>query len=209
MADLRRSARRAAGFTMIELLVVLVLAGILMAFMAPFLDRFLQRNKIEGVTRQTGTLMQVARLESLRGRSPVRVMADYDGDVVYAFADLDRDGAFDAAKDRELGRYPLPRGVSFWGAGDESPEQADALINFDDDSSCSECPRGGWEEFKTDGSAVQTGAIRFGDERGNFLAVAVTARATGTVEIRTFEPERRDYWVLGEVGGRGKSWEWY
>lgn len=209
MADLRRSARRAAGFTMIELLVVLALAGILMAFMAPFLHRFLERNKIEGVARQTATLIQVARLESLRGRSPVRVLADYDGDVVYGFVDLDRNGTLDAAKDRELGRYPLPKGVSFWGAEDESPEQVDALINFDDGPACSNCPRGGWEEFKNDGSAVQTGAIRFGDRRGNFLEVAVTSLATGKVEIRKFDPESGDYWVQGEVGGRGKSWEWY
>lgn len=208
MADLR-SARRAAGFTLIEVLVVLVLAGILMAFTAPFLDRFLQRNKIEGIARQTATLMQVARLESLRGRAPVRVVADYDGDVVYAFADHNRNGVLDAAPDRELARHPLPKGVSFWGAENEAPEQADALGHFDDDSSCSECPRGGWEEFKTDGSAVQTGAIRFGDERGNFLEVNVTSLATGKIEVRKYDPESEAYWVQGEVGGRGKSWEWY
>jgi prepilin-type N-terminal cleavage/methylation domain-containing protein len=208
MVDLR-SARRAAGFTLIEVLVVLVLAGILMAFTAPFLDRFLQRNKIEGITRQTGTVMQVARLESLRGRAPVRVVADYDGDQVYAFADFNRNGVLDAATDRELARYPLPKGVSFWGAENAEPEQADALINFDDDSSCSSCPEGGWADFKTDGAAARTGAIRFGDERGNFLEVNITSLATGKIEIRKYDPESKEYWVQGEVGGKGKSWEWY
>lgn len=208
MADLR-SVRRAAGFTLIEVLVVLVLAGILMAFTAPSLGRFLQRNKIEGMARQTGTLMQVARLESLRGRAPVRVVADYDGDQVYAFADFNRNGVLDAAGDRELGRYPLPKGVSFWAAENAAPEQADALITFDDDSSCSSCPAGGWADFKNDGTAARTGAIRFGDERGNFLEVNITSLATGKVEIRKYDPVSGAYWVQGEVGGQGKSWQWY
>jgi prepilin-type N-terminal cleavage/methylation domain-containing protein len=208
MADLR-GARRAAGFTLIEVLVVLVVAGIFMAFMTPSLFRFLQRSKIEGITRETGTMLQVARLESLRGRAPVRVVADYDSDQVYAFADLNRDGLLDAGTDRELARYPLPKGVSFWGAENTEPEQADALVTFDDDTSCSSCPAGGWADFKTDGTAAQTGAIRFGDERGNFLEVNITSLATGKVEIRKYDPESRQYWVQGEVGGRGKSWEWY
>lgn len=208
MADLR-SARRAAGFTLIEVLVVLVLAGILMVFTVPRLDRYLHRNKIEGVARQTGTLMQVARLESLRGRAPVRVVADYDGDAVYAFVDQNLNGVLDAAPDRELARHPLPKGVSFWAAGNAAPEQADALVNFDDDTSCSSCPPGGWADFKNDGSAAQTGSIRFGDERGNFLEVNITSLATGKTEIRKYDPESGEYWAQGEVGGAGKSWVWY
>lgn len=204
-----RCRRRDAGFSLIEVLVVLVLAGLLMAFMAPFLDRYIHRGKIEGVTRQTATLFQVARIESLRGRAPSRVMADYDNDQVYAFVDFNRNGVLDAATDRELGRVPLPRGVAFWAEEDGEPEEANALITFDDDSSCDDCPRGGWEEYNTDGSARQTGAVRFGDQRGNFLEVRVTSAATGKVEIRKHDRETDAYWIQGEVAGKGKSWEWH
>jgi prepilin-type N-terminal cleavage/methylation domain-containing protein len=207
MSDLRGS-RRAAGFTLIELLVVLAIAGVLLFMTVPPLHRFMYRGKIEGTARQTAALMQMARLEALKRNIPARVALDFDKDQVYAFADLDRDGAYDIAKDRELGRITLPRNVAFQAAEDGAPEAADALVKFDD-KSCAAVTKGGCEDFNPDGTAANSGAVRFGDARGNFLEVRVTSVATGKIEIRKYDPASKDYWLQGEVGGHGGSWEWY
>lgn len=206
MRDLRGS-RPAAGFTLIELLVVLAIAGVLLLLTIPALDRFMHRGKIEGAARQTAVLFQAARMEALKRNVPARVVADFDTDQVYAFADLDRDGAFDAAKDRELGRLMLPKNVLFRAAEDGAPEGTNALVSFDD-TPCAAVTRGGCEDFNPDGTASAGGAIRFGDPRQNYLEVRVTSVATAKVEIRKYDPASNAYWVQGEVGGAGKSWEW-
>lgn len=209
MSRLHRS-ERTAGYSLIELLVVFVFLVILATFTLPPLFQYIHRGKMEGIVRETSFLMQAARMEAIRANFPTRVGADFTSDEIYAFTDLDRDGAFDPAKDRQLGRYPLPSHVLFRAAEDTAAEEVNALVNFDDGKTCpGACPPGGWADFRPDGSALEPGAFRFGDERGNFLEVRITTAATGRVEVRKYDPATREYWPQGEVGGQGRSWEWF
>jgi prepilin-type N-terminal cleavage/methylation domain-containing protein len=209
MSRLHRS-HRTAGFSLAELLVVLVVLVLVATFTVPPLLGYIHRGKMEGIARQTALQMQAARMEAIRANVPTRVVADFAADEIYAFTDLDRDGAFDPARDRFLGRQPLPSHVFFRAAEDTAAEDVNALINFDDGRSCpGTCPPGGWADFRPDGSALKPGAFRFGDERGNCLEVRITTAATGRVEVRKYDPVSGEYWPQGEVGGQGKSWEWF
>jgi prepilin-type N-terminal cleavage/methylation domain-containing protein len=196
-----RAARRNAGFTMIELLVVLALIGVLLTLGIPALNNFIHRSKIEGIARQTAALMQLARFQAIKLNGTTRVAASYATDEVYAFFDADiADGpTFNAAVDRELGRYKLPNGVRFWAAKD-SPEGKSALTLGDNDEDCDTCPTTSWEEFRPDGTAAKPGAMRFGDERENYLEVRVATAATGRVQVAKFDPARNNYFVQGDGG---------
>jgi prepilin-type N-terminal cleavage/methylation domain-containing protein len=206
-----RTRTRTAGFSLIELLVVIAILSVIILISLPALDRMLQRGRIESSVRTTKSLMQVARLESIKRSLPTRVVADFDSDRILAYTDLNNSGApFEEGTDRLLGSARLPRGVTFWGEEDGSPEGANALINFDANT-CVGCPAGGWVQFNPDGSADLTGAIRFADPRGNYLEVAVTTVATGKVVIRKHDEDTDQYWPQGEVprGTKAVTWEWH
>lgn len=214
MTDPRPSRRpnrgftRSGGFTMIELLVTLAILGVILTFGMPALNNFIARSKLEGIARQTASLMQLARFEAIKKSGTARVVVDYATDEVYAFYDADPAAGpvFDPAVDRELGRYKLPNGVSFWAGTDTAPEGNDALENFDDSNSCSgTCPPGGWEEFRSDGTAAKEGAIRFGDVNKNYLELRVVTTASGRTEIRKFDPTDNKYYLQGEDK---RTWKW-
>lgn len=208
---LRRPPFRTRGFTLIELLVVIAMVAIIVLISFPAIDRMLQRGKIEGAVRTTKSMMQIARLESIKRSLPVLVEADFDSNQVIAFTDMNSTGGlFEEGTDRLLSRMRLPSGVFFHGEEDPDPKGPNALINFDSNT-CSGCPAGGWVQFNPDGSASLVGAIRLADGRGNYLEVAVTTMATGKVEIRKHDPVNDRYYVQGEVprGTRGVTWEWF
>src|ERR1044072_3504039 len=174
--------RRSAGFTLIELLVVIPIMGALLTLGVPALANFTQRSKIEGVARQTVNLMQVARFDSIKHSLPARVVVDYAADEVYAFTDMNPDDGpvYVPNVDRELGRFGLPNGIFFRAAEDGAPEEAGALDAFDEGNDCGGgCPAGAWEELRSDASAAELGAIRFGDKRDNYLEVRVVTAPTG------------------------------
>ena len=69
--------------------------------------------------------------------------------------------------------------------------------------------------FQPGGSVRDSGAIRFGDKRGNILEVRVEPRSTARVEIRKFHPDPPwggppGFFPAGRHEGSGKPmWEWY
>lgn len=137
--------------------------------------------------------------------------ADLDGDLESNRLDPDDDNDgvldgedFDDAADLVLTQLRLPNGVYFWGAPDGAPEGANAL----DDFGCSgSCPDGGFKDFLPTGSVrkaasdtAQTGALRLGDTRGNYLEVWIATPATGRVELRKYEG--------GAYRDRDDGWTW-
>lgn len=76
------SVSRHAGFTMIELLVVLLVALVLMLLSAPELMRYYIRSQLEGVARETSFVLQRAKYRAIKNGQPVQICADEAGRVV-------------------------------------------------------------------------------------------------------------------------------
>lgn len=77
-----KSVSRDAGFTMIELLVVLLVALVLMTLSAPELLKYYIRSQLEGVARQTSFILQKARFEAIKNSQQMEVCANTTDKVV-------------------------------------------------------------------------------------------------------------------------------
>jgi type II secretory pathway pseudopilin PulG len=194
----------AAGFTLLEVLIILALIAIMVAIGVPSLQRYVYQGRIEGIARQTAMLMNRARMEAVRRGVPVVVRADYDSDQIIAFTDVNDSagvpgsnlaydpgaGTATGAADYEFARLTLPSKVWFWGANpagspDPSPEGANAVEGFTAQPTLT--PNAA--VFKANGSIAEQGAFRFGDGRGNFLEVRVAPTATARVRILKFNDD--------------------
>lgn len=209
---MHRSSRRRlqSGFTVIEMIVIVAVIGIMATIGIPNLLRVIHRAKIEGIARETSTLMQRARSESVRQNVPTVVRFDLTRNEVVAFADVDGvavatppdmfynpvAGEPHRTTDYEIGRYQLPENVLF----QEPP--ADGLGPVKDFTD------NGTELvaiFDPNGSIRDTGAVRFGDLRGNFLEIRVEPAATARVQMRKWDPDLNDWQTRNQ---NDKPWVW-
>jgi Tfp pilus assembly protein PilE len=173
-----RPVSRDAGFTMIELLTILLVALVLALMSYPELAKYHIRSQIEGLARSASLAMQQARYRAMKDSQSVRICADTaKGEIT---------GATGAA---DFARLPLPKTVKF-----EAPPSQTA-IDVD----------GGCFVFQPDGSVEKPGAFRIADVRGNFLEVRVEPRATARVQVRKWD-ETDGKWYTRSQGG--KAWEW-
>lgn len=191
--------QHAAGFTLIEVLVVLILFGIIAMLGFPALQNMIARSRLEGTVRQMGTLMQQARYEAIKNSTPVSVRIDIPGRVVTAFRDDRTIGTFgtqdvgEAVVGPESG-LPLPRFIEF------SAPTAQAVVEGFHPASPTTA---GWVSFASDGSVAAQGAFRVGDNRGNFLEIAVEPAATARIEMRKW-----DGTAFVAQGTDSKPWAW-
>ena len=68
------ATRGARGFTLIELMVVVVLASVVVALAAPSFNGMLARKRLEGAALELGTDLQYARSEAVQRNAPVGVV---------------------------------------------------------------------------------------------------------------------------------------
>ena len=215
---------RSSGFNLLEMLVVLVVMGVIVALGVPALLNTLNRNKMDGTAREAATMMQAARFEAIKRGVRAGVTQDFDlgfaENALISFVDIAADGVFvedpngngqvDVGEDVQLGRYGLPRGVALAGPGDIAANvHTHASTGFD------EVGDEGTVLFSSDGSAVKAGAFRFSDNRGNSLEARVEPRTTARIFVQKYDgpiPPPGDpvaeaaLWL--EPGEGGSPWEW-
>ena len=206
-----RRQRLRSGFTVIEMIVVVAVIGIMATIGIPNLIRVIHRAKIEGIARETSVLMQRARSESVRQNVPTVVRVDLARSEIVAFADVDGpalgdppDSIFNPVvgephrtTDYELGRYTLPNNVLFQAPGAAPfPVPVKDFTDVGPDKVAI---------FDPNGSIRDTGAIRYADQRGNFLEVRVTPAATARVQLRKWDPDLVDWQTRNQ---NDKPWVW-
>ncbi len=215
-----RSVRGEAGFTILEMLVVLVIFGFMVAVSVPTLTRFTHRANLEQTARQTEQLMLVARREAVKSNVTTNVVYDYSSNQVYAYADANGNNYEDPGE-KELGRIRLPQQVYFWSGEDAAPKGANALVPWNPSGvvTCTpSCPTGGITAFLPDGTPNGTAfsnttgfihLVHFGDKKdssgkGNFLELGVLS--IGKIELRKYDPTTGKYLLRDE---NGTPWTWY
>jgi prepilin-type N-terminal cleavage/methylation domain-containing protein len=206
-----REPRIQAGFSLIELVVVLAVIGLLALWGIPAFLNTLNRTRLVNSAREIATLMQVGRLEAIK-------KGGLNGDLKNRVAAVRYDGAgtfqlvVDETPDSPTplwnpipkgGAYHLPTGV-FLQAPTEAIEGAKAIDAWDTD------PTDSYPGpiFLSDGSAEIAGAFRIADTRGNYLEVRIAFPATGKVVIQKWfgggDPDTNWY----ENGEGGNHWQW-
>lgn len=74
-----RAAHRPRGFTLIEMVVVMVLGVLLVGMAVPAMQAMVARVRLEGVVNELGVDLQYARAEAVRRRDAVAVQVDAQG----------------------------------------------------------------------------------------------------------------------------------
>lgn len=205
-----RPARRAAGFTLIELFVVLAVLAIAVALGIPAIHNLIIRSKTEGFAREASVVMQRTRLEAIKMSREGVVHLDPAERRLVAFLDADRDGTFNPdpsapyrSADYVLGSLDLPANVDFKDENGNTGRNSvvgltQVEVNTQDQPAA---------VFQPDGSVAAVGAFRIGDVRGNVLEVRVDPAATGRVGVlkwqngkwlATVDPSDENY----------EPWEW-
>ena len=199
MLDLRR---RDSGFTLLEILVVLVVLLIAAAILVPAVQKVLQRGKVEGFVRETGVSMQRVRSEAIKHGAPGIVEIDPAAAEVLLYIDIEGDGQFSPAPGANPGttdvlvsRYVLPPAIVL-----ASPDGQPPVVGFSDSGGLLN-----HAVFLPDGSIEETGAFRFSDGNRNFFELAVEPRATARIQIRKWHEGQERFVAAGEEPG----WRWY
>jgi len=199
-------ARGDAGFTFVEIMIVVMLIGFMAVWGYPALLKTLNRLKLTSTAREASVFLQRARMEAIKrgGETEVNYFNAADCPLgvpcLLAFADVDGDGIYIAANDDVIaGPYPLARGIQLWGPPDGAAEGANAIVGWDEGATPSPGP-----VYTSDGSTTSAGAFRFRDPNGNFLEVRVEFTGTGKPTIQKWFGGTTWY----ENGEEGNTWTW-
>lgn len=206
----RPEGRSEAGFSLVELLIVLVMIGLMAVWGIPALLNTLNRTRLVNSSRELATLIQVARLEAIKKggingdlRNRVSVVRwDKDHRALQVLLDESPNGSWDPAT--PIGTpYTLPNGVNMQ-APNETIDGAKSVVGWDDAGDADDYPG---PTFLSDGSVLRAGAFRIADTRGNFLEVRIDFPATGKVVIQKWfggDPDT-DWFENGEANHK---WTW-
>ncbi len=180
----------AAGFTLLEVLIIVLIIGIMVVIAIPLTLRQLTRLRIEGFAEQTSSLMQATRGRAIRDNA----------DHTVEWVDLDSDTVLDAIS-----------GVT--GLGVETSEAvtlsfAERGLSINNDAPCLAETTDGKAHvapplsYDSRGTANDLVAFCLEDPAGNILQIAVDTPG-GPPKIRKYLP------AAGKFSPEVWEWEWY
>ena len=205
-----RKNRPPGGFTLVEIIVGLAIIGVLFAIGVPVALRTIHTAKVSSVGYDCNILIRKAKSEAIRKNQRVIVKHHATWDVLRAFTDVHGatvtdppdgkytpDGGSDPlATDHEVGQCGLPPGLA-WGGPTSDPDITVGFTSQDSENLAILMP---------DGTVEDIGTFRFGDARGNYLAIQIAPTATARVTLLKWDEETTKW---REQGEEGKKWVWY
>ena len=216
----RSPESRRGGFTLIELLVVLALILLFTVVGFPALSRILDQRRLTSFVQEASVVLARARAEAIQRGVPVVAEPDFEDREIRVWADVDDDGAYEPDPDvtpRTVDyfvtrvRLPTESEVHFWGPDDSDPYGSDAirdLTEIDDGENS--------YVFEPDGSIRDVGALRIGDERGNYFELSAQPKSTGRVQVLKYNADpawtggTEGFYPAGNHASSGDPlWVWY
>jgi prepilin-type N-terminal cleavage/methylation domain-containing protein len=202
--------RRETGFTVVEMLVGLAVMGVLFAIGAPVVLKTIHTAKVSSVGYDCNILVRRAKSEAIKKNSPAVVRYHSAWNVLRAWVDvhgatvndppdfvfLQDAGALPTETDHEIGQCALPAAVS-WGG---PPDDANITVGF------TTVGTDNVAVLQPDGTVQDIGTFRFGDTRGNYLAIQISPAATARVTLLKWDEEDMKW---REQGEEGKRWVWF
>lgn len=182
------------GFTLIELMIVMLLVGMIVLFGFPALDKLINRNKLMGVATEATNGLRLARYQAIKNSRPTVYSINPGTREILSWVDDNDDGLPDVGEE-VLMRTTLQAGLYIGGPG--GPEGA-PIDGFEGTTMA---------RFNADGSVDAVGAYRICDhpaEPRNFLEVAVRPRSVARIEIRKWDGAK---WWGSDEGPN--PWIWY
>ena len=124
-----------SGFTLLELLILMVIVSILLAVALPTFETTIARMNVNSATKRLGTFLSDARSEAVTRIMPVSVCSSTNGTACQAgnwnngwiiFSDMDQDGVIDSADGDEVIRVEYPSSNAVY----TSQDSGGAAINY-------------------------------------------------------------------------------
>lgn len=109
--SVRHKERSRAGFTLLELMIVLFILGLMATMSIPTFVQYYRENEARQTTEQMAQLLRFAHQESIFTRKPVTVGIDFETNSYFIRIDPDpRDWGWELRKRHQT---PLPKGFEF------------------------------------------------------------------------------------------------
>jgi prepilin-type N-terminal cleavage/methylation domain-containing protein len=118
------------GFTLLELVIVLVLIGVMTTYAVPQLSEWSSDQRVKGAAREIADAFAVARIEAIRTQRNQIVFVQGDASTL-VLDDTDGDGVADAGEPTQS--FPAPDDVALAAtqASTPAPSDPDPLDAFD------------------------------------------------------------------------------
>ena len=196
MKERTANAQSRAGFTLIELMVVMALAALLLTMGFPALQNQIRRSRMMGIARETTNGLRLARFQAIKNSRPTVYSINPASREILSWVDDNDDGLLDVGEE-VLMRTTLKAGLYIM----NPPGSLGGPIDGFDGSNM--------VRFNGDGSVDAIGAYRFADDATavdarNFLEVGVRPRSVARVEILKWDGVA--WW--GQDEGE-HPWVWY
>jgi len=157
--NVMRKASRQSGFTLTEVMMVMLVMGLTLAAGVPAFGRFTQTARLEGAASQFASHLRLARQEAV-AENQQYLFLWWNSTWYYLIKDKDKNGYYSYG-DTYVGPYWLPQGIY--------PENASGFTNP-------------YLALSPNGSCNQSGSFDLTNDRGTKITVTLLG-PTGQVQI--------------------------